>query len=63
MCGIPYNEKNMAPFTGFNEHNVTENILKITKGQSESVKWRRTDNTMVKWKRTKRQKQPTKHYT
>jgi len=25
--------------------------LKIPKGQSESVNWRRTDNTKAKWKK------------
>jgi len=29
--------------------------LKISKGQSETVYWRRTDNTMAKRKRTKGQ--------
>jgi hypothetical protein len=40
--------------------------LKIPKGQSEVVNWRRTDNTMTKIKKTKEQKdkqRSTKHYT
>ena len=36
-----------------------KNSLKIPKGQSESVNWRRTDNTMAKRKSTK--EQTTKH--
>jgi len=40
-----------------------KNSLKILKGLSESVSQRRTDNTMVKRKRTKRQTTIYKTYT